>query len=210
MFKIFSILSVFYILVGCASTTPLRSVHYIADDWIVAGMVEQSKIFVHTRNLGNFKETIVNSETTFSTYVIKHGDTLSRISKLMYGSTEYAGAIAFHNDIDNPNEIIVDEPIRIPFINTTEHDVVINKWEVRYVNASDVSLCINVTFINNDYAINIADGWYHLEPTSTIYVGDITQEYWELDEAIVTLDDAAWAVNIIEVVDYSKQTGCKF
>jgi len=210
MYKTLSILSVIFVLVGCASTTPLRDVHYIADDWIVAGMVEQSKIFVHTRNLGNIKETIVNSETTFSTFVVTQGDTLSRISKQVYGSTVHADAIALHNDIDNPNEIIVGQSIRIPIINTTEQDVVINKWEVRYVNAGDVSLCINVTFINNDYAINIADGWYQLEPTSTIYVGDITQEYWELEEAVITLDDAAWAVNIIEVVDYSKETGCKF
>ncbi len=197
-------------LTACAITQPLRDVHYIADGWVIAAYDDKTDIFVHAKELPTINKAI-NKETGWNKIiVVKAGDTLSSISHDMYGSRVYAGTIAFNNDIDDFNIIHVGEELKIPFMDVVETTIDLKQWEIRYVNSDDVAQCINVNYINIDVSIQIESGWYQLDPLSTLYVGLIVQEFWELENETITLDDAAWAVDTIEVVSFSEKDGCAF
>ena len=51
---------------------------------------------------------------TYMTHVVKAGDNLPRLSKLYYGSPNYANYIILHNHIDRPDLIKIGQRIKIP------------------------------------------------------------------------------------------------
>jgi len=206
------IITCFIILSACATTTPpLRDVHYIADGWVVAAFDDKAKIYVHAKELPIFSKDMSKKDVWTEPFIVGVGDTLTSISYVMYGTYDFAEVIAFTNDIDNVNIIHVGEILNIPFVLTVEEaSVDLKQWDVRFVNSNTVAQCINVTFLNMDVSIQIEDGWYLLEPSSTLYVGLIEQEYWDLENESITLDDAAWAVDVIETVAFSEENGCAF
>lgn len=82
-------------------------------------------------------------------------------------------------------------------------------WDIRLVNSSESAVCVDLSFLEVDYSIDIIDDWFIVEPLSTEYIGTLNQMPLQTTERIFAYPDAKWAVDVMKVVPYMLPEGCK-
>lgn len=87
---------------------------------------------------------------------------------------------------------------------------IMKNWNIRFVNSGTDDVCAKVNFLEVDYGANIQDGWFILPTYSTTYIGELNQMPMFTVEQILAYDDAAWAVDTLKIIPYSKENGCEF
>lgn len=75
---------------------------------------EKETFHARSRNFQQMRHGKSMIVGTYLTHVVKTGESLPRLSKLYYGSPNYANYIILHNHIDDPDLIKVGQRIKIP------------------------------------------------------------------------------------------------
>jgi len=159
------VISAVTVLGGCATTPTvnpdiLRSINYIGDDWYLAAMDTESRVFVHAREL--------------------------------------------------PDRVVEHTHFRVEQNMIVHSTATMKNWDIRFVNSGLNDVCAKVNFLEVDYGANIQDGWFILPTYSTTYIGELNQMPMFTVERIMAYEDAAWAVDTLQTVPYSAETGCEF
>ena len=204
------------LLTSCATTKlqPLREMHYVADGWIVAAYDKKSRVHVQAKQLAPI-DYAPNAKYSDAPYyqkqlVIQPGDTLQSIAYDEYGDIYLWDIIAQANEIPFPYSINPWEVLEIPQPDERKlisQTVKLDQWEVRLVNSGSKPVCANIEFMDIDYYVDIQRGWYMIEPSTTKYLGVLTQQPWELAESLFAFDDAKWVVNTLTIAP-TKDSAC--
>lgn len=98
------------------------------------------------------------------------------------------------------DEVLVKE-ITVPKHYQAEYaKVQTDKWKLRIKNNDNTSLCVKIGWAGIDYSVYTdVNKYVYIPKRSIIYIWQIEQEVWELNNTYIALNDAQWKITEIDL-----------
>ena len=100
-------------------------------------------------------------------------------------------------------EVEVQAQRTYPF--NQERNAWVDVWYIRLSNNhTDTNWCASIEWRSMDYNINVPNAWFYLPAGEKLNIGSVVQKTWELERDVITIDDAAFKVfrlNLLEPTD---------